>query len=129
MLAPGKDGKRQSRVGTNVSCCGCGGTERPTPQKFAAVVKLANPAQHFTPFSVYGASTLAGMAELEDALDSGSSGSNPIEVQVLLPAQPVGFYPAPNLFWYGANPTRGTNLGGWEKSRESSNLSIRTDKI
>lgn len=26
------------------------------------------------------------MAELEDALDSGSSGRNPVEVQVLLPA-------------------------------------------
>ena len=39
------------------------------------------------------------MAELEDALGSESSRSNPVEVQVLLPAQIYGFYPEINLFF------------------------------
>ena len=39
------------------------------------------------------------MAELEDALGSESSGSDPVEVQILLPAQICGFYPEINLFF------------------------------
>ena len=40
----------------------------------------------------------AGMAELADALDSGSSRSNPVEVQVLLPAPSLNSL---NLFTVG----------------------------
>ena len=39
----------------------------------------------------------AGMAELADALDSGSSEVTFVQVQVLLPA-PTGFYKSPFLF-------------------------------
>ena len=35
---------------------------------------------------IFGATPYAGMAELADALDSGSSRGNSVEVQVLLPA-------------------------------------------
>ena len=39
----------------------------------------------------------AGMAELADALDSGSSRGSSVKVQVLLPA-PTGFYKSPFFF-------------------------------
>ena len=40
----------------------------------------------YYPFRKSGAEIYAGMAELADALDSGSSGGDFVQVQVLLPA-------------------------------------------
>ena len=49
----------------------------------------------------------AGMAELADALDSGSSGGNFVEVQVLLPAPKLRvIFGSPFLLWSGKKPCR-----------------------
>ena len=50
----------------------------PHPMKYAGMAETIPPHPHTISY--------AGMAELADALDSGSSRGNSVEVQVLLPA-------------------------------------------
>ena len=67
--------------------------------------------------------TVCGSGGTADALASGASGGDPVEVQILSTA-PFLFIPKTRSWWNGRHATL---RGWWEKSRVGSNPTDRTN--